>query len=271
MEKRFKKIYIEVTNICNLNCLFCPGNKRDKKFMNINDFKIILDKIKDYTNYVYFHLMGEPLMHPEINTLINIASLDFKVNITTNGYMIDRIKNNKNIRQVNISLQSFDSKNNISLNEYMLNIFKSVDNLLESGTIVNYRLWVFKDINKEIIEKIEKYYNVKINGNTKIKERLFIDFSDSFIWPDINNSYYNEEGSCLGLIKQLGILVDGSVVPCCLDYNGNLTLGNIFKDNLEEILESSLAKEMVAGFRENKKVEEMCRHCNFYQKKKSQK
>jgi len=63
----FKKIYLEVTNNCNLDCSFCIGNKRNKKFISKEEFKIILDKVEGYTNYLYFHVMGEPLLHPDIN------------------------------------------------------------------------------------------------------------------------------------------------------------------------------------------------------------
>ena len=99
---KFKKIYIEITNKCNLNCDFCIQNKREAKYISIDEFNSLLDKIKDYTDYLYFHILGEPLLHPKINKLINIASNNFKINITTNGYLIKNIKDNKNIRQLNI-------------------------------------------------------------------------------------------------------------------------------------------------------------------------
>jgi MoaA/NifB/PqqE/SkfB family radical SAM enzyme len=102
----FKKIYVEITNSCNLNCSFCIGHTRKKEFITIDKFKLLLDKIKNHTDYLYFHLMGEPLIHPYINDLIDIASNNFNTNITTNGYFIDRIKDNKHIRQINISLHS---------------------------------------------------------------------------------------------------------------------------------------------------------------------
>ena len=65
----FKKIYIEITNNCNLNCSFCIGNKRDKKFIAVEQFKVLLDKLDGFTKYLYFHVMGEPLLHPYINEL----------------------------------------------------------------------------------------------------------------------------------------------------------------------------------------------------------
>ncbi len=119
----FKKVYLEITNNCNLNCSFCNKNKRNKRFITKDEFNIILDKLKDYTEYLYFHVMGEPLIHPLINELIDIASNNFFVNITTNGYFIDRIGDNKNIRKISISLHSYDEKNNKSLDNYLENIF----------------------------------------------------------------------------------------------------------------------------------------------------
>jgi MoaA/NifB/PqqE/SkfB family radical SAM enzyme len=135
----FKKIYVEITNNCNLKCDFCIGNKREKKFIDIENFKLLLNKLDGYTDYLYFHVMGEPLLHPKINDLINIASKKFKINITTNGYLINRIKDNKNIRQINISLHSFDDKYKTTLDEYMNNIFDSVDKL-SKNTYIEYRM-----------------------------------------------------------------------------------------------------------------------------------
>ena len=260
----FKKIYVEITNNCNLNCSFCSGNTRKKGYITVDRFKILLDNLKSYTKYLYFHLMGEPLIHPYINELIDIASNNkFNINITTNGYFIDRIKDNKNIRQINISLHSFDETKNKSLDEFLNNIFEAVD-ILSTNTYISYRMWTNNKYKDEIIKRIEEYYNVKIDGHTKIKENIFFDFDTEFIWPDINNGYYNEEGSCQGLSSHIGILVDGSVVPCCLDYDGNLTLGNIYEDSLDNILKSERAVNMLDNFKNNKKTEEMCKHCNFY-------
>ena len=154
MKKRFKKIYIEITNGCNLNCEFCIQNKREKKFIAINEFKIILNKIKDYTDYLYFHVLGEPILHPNINELIDIASKYFKINITTNGYLIDKIKDNKNIRQLNISLHSFNDKYKINLKNYLDNVFNSIDILIENNTYISLRLWVENKYNKEMIDYI---------------------------------------------------------------------------------------------------------------------
>ncbi|MBR1416187.1 MAG: SPASM domain-containing protein [Bacilli bacterium] len=260
----FKKIYVEITNNCNLSCSFCVKNNRIKEFITIDKFNIILKKLKGYTNYLYFHLMGEALLHPNINELIDMASKSYKVNITTNGYLINKIKDNKNINQLNISLHSFNTLYNKTLDEYLNNIFESIDMLLKNNTIISLRMWTNNSNEFDILNRLEKRYNIKINGNTKLDNNLYLEFDDEFIWPDINNSYYNEEGSCQGLRTHIGILVDGSVVPCCLDYNGLLSLGNIYKDDLKDILNSFKYQNMLNSFLINKKVEELCKHCNFY-------
>jgi radical SAM protein with 4Fe4S-binding SPASM domain len=259
----FKKIYVEITNNCNLNCSFCIGNRRKKEYIKLDRFIELLDKLEGHTEYLYFHLMGEPLIHPQINELIDIASTRFKINITTNGYFIDRIKDNKNIRQINISLHSFDDTKNKTLDEYLNSIFDVVDEL-SKNTFISYRMWVNNNYKDEIIKRVEEYYNVKIDGHTTLNDNVFFDFDTEFIWPDINNDYYNENGTCQGLVNHIGILVDGTVVPCCLDYDGKLVLGNIYEDSLDNILKTKKALNMLDGFKCNIKKEELCKHCNFY-------
>lgn len=266
---RFKKIYVEITNNCNLKCDFCIKNKREQKYITIDIFKCLLDKIKDYTEYLYFHILGEPLMHPHINELINIASNNFKVNITTNGYLINCIKNNKNIRQLNISLHSYSDKYKSDLKTYLTNIFDSVDVLLENKTYVSLRLWVNNKFHQDIIKYINQRYNCNIPkdiDNFTIKENLFINNFHEFIWPDLNNSYYSVNGTCYALKDQIGILVDGTVVPCCLDTLGTINLGNIYKQSLQDILKQERVQDMLDNFKRHKKCEELCKHCHFIDK-----
>lgn len=260
----YKKVYIEITNNCNLSCDFCIKNKRERKFMDEEEFRIILTKLKGITNYLYFHILGEPLIHPKINKFINIASNDYKINITTNGYLIDKIKDNKNINMLNISLHSYNKKYNISLDKYLNNILTTVDNLIKNNTKVNLRLWVDNKENNNIINYINSYYKTNIKQEKcKIKENLYLDISSYFIWPDLENNYYNEVGKCYGLIDHFGILVDGTIIPCCLDSKGDINLGNIFNDNITDVLNKDICKNMILGFKNNRKVEELCKHCKF--------
>ena len=261
---RFKRIYIEITNGCNLNCEFCIGNKREIKFMSFSEFKLVLSKIESYTKYLYFHILGEPLLHPDIVKFIEYANQKgFYINITTNGYLIDRLKDIKSIRQLNISIHSFNSRYGVSYSEYLNNIFNVVDNM--KNTYISYRFWL--DGYTDYLEPILKHYGISsipenIDG-FRLSEGVYLSKFHQFIWPDLNNFYYSEVGKCYGLIDHIGILSNGNVVPCCLDSNGTVCLGNIFNDSLDNILSSERVNNIITGFKNNHKCEEFCRHCKF--------
>ena len=263
----FKRVYVEITNNCNLDCSFCIKNKRNKKFISLDEYKILLNKLEGYTKYLYFHVMGEPLLHPHINDLIDIGSEKYYINITSNGYLIDRIKDNKNIRQLNISLHSFDLKYGKSLDDYINNIFNSVDNLVKNNTIIKYRIWVNSVDKLDIINKLNEKYNCDIGDkeNVKLSNNVYYEVEKEFIWPSLDNDYYNENGSCRGTRDHIGILVDGTVIPCCLDSEGVINLGNIYKSDLNDIINSAIFMEMKKGFLNNKKICELCKKCNFYE------
>lgn len=258
----FKKIYLEITNNCNLNCDFCIKNERKKKFISINEFKIVLDKIKNHTKYLYFHILGEPLLHPKINEIIDIASKNFMINITTNGYLINKVKNNKNIRQLNISLHSYDEKYGIELDKYLKNIFDVID-ILKETTYISLRIWTENNNNQKIIEYMNKKYNLTIDSNMSLEKNVFISMNKKFIWPNLNNNFIEETGTCLGTIEHIGILVDGTVIPCCLDSKGDINLGNIYEEQLEDIIKKDRFIKIKEGFLKNKKVETLCQKCKF--------
>lgn len=259
----YKKVYVEITNICNLKCSFCIKNKRKEEYLELEKFELILDKLKDHTKYLYFHILGEPLMHPLINEFISKASLNYFVNITTNGYLINKIKDNKNIRQINISLHSYDEKYHISLNEYMNNIFDTIDSL-KSNTYISLRIWLKNKYSEEILNIIAQKYNKEIiSNNETLEKNIFLCLNKEFIWPDLTNEFEEEKGTCYALKDHIGILVDGTIVPCCLDTKGDVLLGNIYKDEIDTIIQSNRYQKMLNGFKNDKKVELLCRKCNF--------
>lgn len=262
----YKKVYVEITNNCNLSCDFCPHNKRKNEFIDVDKFSIILNKLENYTKYLYLHVLGEPLLHPNINELIDLASKKYKINITTNGYLIDKIKYNKNIRQINISLHSFNG--NIPLKKYMNNILDSI-NILSKYTYISLRFWTENKYSKEMLNYINSYFNTNILKleKCKIRENIFLDIDKEFLWPNLNNNI-NNNGTCYALKDHIGILVDGTVVPCCLDSDAVIKLGNIYKDDISDIINSKRYINMLNGFKNNKKCEELCKHCNFNKIKK---
>lgn len=282
---RFKKIYIETTNICNLSCNFCPKTSRKLGFMSIEDFKIIVNKIKGYTNHIYFHLMGEPFLNNNLEIFLNIAKEEnLNINITTNGTLIRKVKDilisSNAVRQVNFSLHSFEANNNGEFYKYINDILDFINvSTVESDTICSLRLWNIdteelkanNDLNLQIVRLIEDKLNLnfdlfsalKEKRNLKLKDKVYLNMAEKFMWPDANLSLISEEVFCYGLRDQIGILVDGTVVPCCLDSEANIPLGNILKDNLEDIINSERAQKIYNGFSRRRAVEDLCKRCGY--------
>lgn len=264
MKKRFKKIYIEITNVCNLSCPFCLPTSRKKEYMSKENFEIILDKIKDYTDYIYLHVKGEPLMHPDINELIELAhQKGFQVNITTNGTLIDRLAN-KNIRQINYSLQSNDNLNHIR--EILRKIKKFT---MGTSIYVSIRLWSDKSKTNNNIKRLllEEFPSVEkiedLQDKKTLSKNIFLSIEKEFEWPQLEVVNESSCGTCYALRDHIAILVDGSVVPCCLDNDGIINLGSIYHSDLQEILNTSKVKDMMNGFQNNLKTEDLCKKCNF--------
>ena len=271
----FTKIYVEITNICNLNCSFCSKDNRDLKELTLNEFEHILKEIKSYTNTIYLHVKGEPLLHSKLKEILTLTKkYNFNVRITTNGTLLKEkyeiLKEFDNIKQINISLHSENNKIN-----YFENIFNTC-NLLSKNIPIIYRIWTLDNnkLNKLstiIVDKIIDYYkldndfkeNVINNKNTKIKNNIYLDKGNKFIWPDNIKNNNNNKGTCLGTRTHIGILSNGTVVPCCLDSKGLINLGNIFNDNLNNILNNSKFKKIHVGFINNEIKNNLCKNCNY--------
>lgn len=283
--KKFKKIYIEITNVCNLSCNFCPKTSRKLNFMDKKSFKQIAKIIKPYTDHVYFHLMGEPFLNKELEAFLEISKENLlKVNITTNGTLINEVKdvllNASTLRQVNISLHSFEANDEqIDFNEYIDNIINFVKEATDKTNIIcSLRLWnldtqysASNNMNTDILKLFEQEFKVecdlkeslKEKNSFKLKNNVYISMGEKFKWPSLKEEELGDRAFCYGLRDQIGILVDGTVVPCCLDSEGSICLGNIFQNTLEEILNSKRAKDIYDGFSGRKAVEELCKKCGF--------
>ncbi len=278
---KFKKIYIEITNSCNFNCSFCFQTGRAKAFMSPDDFRIICKKIKPFTSYIYLHVLGEPLLHPRFEEILQIAAEnELNVNITTNGSLISRKKDillRNNVRQINISLH--DAEENIAqneLNEYLNEIFEYAK-LAADNTYVNLRLWNAgetnsNEFNQYCTDKIKQHFpsaNTNLNESSKEKgiklaNHIFLQTAPRFEWPDGGENRSPETRTCYALRDQIAILAEGSVVPCCLDADGNMNLGNVFEQDLTKILGSTRAQKIRNGFINHKITEEFCKSCGFF-------
>jgi len=279
--KKFKYIYIEITNICNLACKFCPKTNRQQEFMNINTFSHILDEIRPYTDYIYLHVKGEPLLHPNLYSILDIAyTKGFKINLTTNGFLInkhkDQLLNKPAIRQINISLHSISGNELSNYSKYLKDII-SFSKEISSKAFVSLRLWNlhkhFIQNNDLILKNIEQEFDLpykikdKIsNKGIKLRKNIYLNQDYEFKWPSLDEKELGETGFCYGLRTHLGILVDGTVIPCCLDGEGIINLGNINHQSFKEVINSKRALNIYTGFSKNQAVEELCRKCSYRKK-----
>lgn len=272
--KRFHKIYLEISNVCNLNCRFCPGTKRQKKILSEAEFSALLPKLRPWTDFLYFHLMGEPLCHPQLERFLLLAGESgFKVILTTNGTLLQKqqgiLLNAPGLHKVNISLHAFEANDlDISFQEYLRRCF-SFGQTVEGKKLVVYRLWNQggeNEKNQAILAGLRAAFpgewKVEPRG-TRIGQRVYLEYGNKFDWPDLSAEDGGEQVFCYGLRDQIGVLCDGTVVPCCLDHEGDIALGNLFEQSLEEILETPRAKAIYEGFRSKKAAEELCRKCGY--------
>lgn len=272
--KRFRKIYLEISNICNLHCRFCPGTKRTPKAMTETEFKALLPKLKPYADFLYFHLMGEPLCHPLLERFLQLAGdQGFKVILTTNGVLLPRLQSMllqaPALHKLNISLHAFEANDlTIPFQQYLDGCF-SFGKAVEGQTIVCYRLWNGggeNDNNEDILSSMQTYFTsdwVNERQGIRIGQRIYLEYGDKFDWPDLSADDGGDRVFCYGLKDQIGVLCDGTVVPCCLDHEGDIPLGNLFEQDLDKILANPRAQAICSGFAKGKASEELCRKCGY--------
>lgn len=281
----FERLYLEISNICNLQCTFCPEVLREKKILSIADFRKFAEQAKPLTKQICLHLMGEPLAHPEFSQIMDICDeLNLKIFLTTNGTLLKKHQEKllyfKSLGQINFSVHSyFANPAKISLNEYLKPILNFCDqaNNLKAPYYINLRLWNLEETNHQKVQNIEVFsiindhfkmtlnenIDVKLNKSKKIIHKLYVHFDTEFVWPDLNQRIRSHQGSCYGLRKQLAIHANGDVVPCCLDKESVLKLGNINQASLTDIIKSDRAQKIKTGFERGELIEELCQKCQY--------
>ncbi len=276
MKKRFKKIYIEITNTCNLSCNFCPRTTRPPQAMSLNLFKKILKESPHLCDEISLHIMGEPLSHPKLKEIINLAEKEnIKINLTTNGTLIkENTKDllNKTIRRINFSIHGIKANfSGTDQTSHLKNIIEFTKEAQEKNPdlIITYRLWNINDnSNENIIKTIEKEFKIKVEEqskkiSTKIDKNLYIHYDESFTWPNPSDKIRTEKGYCHAITRYIGILSNGTLIPCCLDNNASIPLGNVKDNTIEEILNTPRARNMKKGFEKRELVEDLCKKCTY--------
>ena len=269
----YSRAYVEITNICNRCCSFCPGTKRELRSMTREEFGIVTDKLKPLTKYIYFHVMGEPLTHRELPLLTSDASAKgFNCAVTTNGTLLPKRGREiveAGVYKVNISVHSFEEGSLEDYLDYIKGCLDFADYASRKGVLTVLRLWnkgYDKDRNLDTValmkEKFPEEWHYGPRG-ARIRDKLHLEYGDRFEWPDMEAENFGDSVFCYGLKDHFGILSDGSIIPCCLDHEGDIRLGNAFTDNITAILSCERAEKMKNGFSQRKATEELCRRCGY--------
>lgn len=274
----FKRAYVEITNRCNLRCAFCPGTSRPPREMTPEEFSILTDRLRPVTGYLYFHVMGEPLLHSQLAALLSQAARrEFRVCLTTNGTLLpermETLQQAETLHKLSVSLHSFEGNDGgPGLERYLRGVWDACLPLAESGVICVLRLWN-EGGPQECNREIEAFFQERTGmspgrwptprpGVRKLGEGLFLENASQFDWPDLEAPERGTE-FCRGLRDQIAVLCDGTVVPCCLDHEGDLALGNLLDQELAAILDSPRARALYEGFSRRRPAEELCRRCGY--------
>ena len=277
---RLNRAYVEIGNICNLSCSFCAGTRREPRQMTEEEFRFVLTALQPHTDYLYLHVMGEPLLHDLLGRFLEIAGeLGFRVCITTNGTLLGErggvlLDRAETIHKVSVSLHSMEGNGIEALGAYLDSVTDFASRAAERGIYTVYRLWNLDSEegsgangdNAAIEAHLKKLYpdewQKRWNGY-RLAERIFLEYAGVFTWPTESEAEPIDTGSCHGVLDQIAVLADGSVVPCCLDCEGEILLGNIYATPLRDILSSERASAMREGFRSGRMVERLCKTCTY--------
>lgn len=276
---RFSRCYLEITNCCNLSCSFCPKTSRAPRTLRPEEFRLLAQKLRPYSDYLYLHVMGEPLSHPQLGEILAICqALGFHVVITTNGTLLparqETLLSAPALYKINISLHSQEANDASPMEEYLEGCFTFARLAAEAEKLVDLRLWNLdgettrgqNSCNGEILSALESVFPkpwVKNTWGFRLRERVFVHYAEKFDWPELSSPERSSCGTCRALRDQIAVLSDGTVVPCCLDHEGDIPLGNLFSQELAEILQAPAAQALSSGFAARELRHRLCRSCGY--------
>lgn len=284
--KKFKKVHIEVTNICNLSCSFCPEKTQPSQSMSQDFFRQLNQEVKEVTNELAYHVVGDPLVLSNLEEYLDISyEADLKVNLTTtannlNLSMFDALMH-PTLKQVNFSINSYNANSHKrSLENYLEPIFTYIQHAVKvhQNHFINLRIWNLDEdksaraFNQEVFDYAKSFFSLEMSldevyekrpKNIRIASKIFFNFDDYFEWPSLDNKFISTKGFCYGLDSHFAILASGKVAPCCLDKDAIIDLGNLHVESLKSVLNSNRVKAIQKGFKEKRVIEELCQHCSY--------
>jgi len=282
---KFYRTYIEITNVCGLSCSFCPTKELPVKQMDLPFFESLIGQLKPYTKEIACHVLGDPLTQSNLHGYLEIIQkYGLKAMLTTSGYFLKKHRYetlfHPSVKQINISLNSFNKNDtSLTLEQYLSPVIALCkEKLLQKKELfINLRVWNLDEMmserafNDDLFAKLSKAFSVTLDLDEIYRERprsirldnkVLLHFDNYFEWPSLNNQNYGH-GTCQGLQSHIAILASGKVVPCCLDCDGIIELGDLHEESLSHILEKERTVAMIEGFKEGKAVEELCQKCSY--------
>jgi len=282
---KFYRTYIEITNVCGLSCSFCPTKELPVKQMELTFFESIIEQVKPYTKEIVCHVLGDPLTQSNLHDYLDIIHKHgLKAMLTTSGYFLKKHSYetlfHPCVKQINISLNSFNKNDtSLTLDQYMKPVLALCHEKLarKKELFINLRVWNLDEMmsertfNDTLFEKLSQAFSVPLSLDDIYKERpksirlenkVLLHFDNYFEWPSLSNKNYGH-GTCQGLQSHIAILASGKVVPCCLDCDGIIALGDLHEESLDSILTNERTVNMLEGFKEGKAVEELCQKCSY--------
>ncbi|MCR4632890.1 MAG: radical SAM protein [Erysipelotrichaceae bacterium] len=263
-----KRVYLEITDACNLRCPFCTYEKKDH-FMPLQQIDDYTDQIRPLCDYLYLHILGEPLLHPDFSKILDLLDeKGFKVQLVSNGTLLHRypdLLSHPCLRKLSISLHSYDYSSKDP------SYFKTIDELIEkdSNVTIELRFYNKEHLSKQLIEYrdalIERFgiKATKRKNSFCLKENVYLYEEELFDWPKICDPVLSEEGTCHGGIDMIAINHEGKVGLCCLDPVPCNLLGDLNKKSLAEILQGKVYLDIVEGFKKRKVIADLCKRCSY--------
>ncbi|MEA1879484.1 MAG: radical SAM/SPASM domain-containing protein [Campylobacterota bacterium] len=282
---KFYRIYIEITNVCGLSCTFCPTKELPNKEMSLAFFESTIKQAKVYTKEIACHVVGDPLTQSNLHEYLNIiAKHGLKAMLTTSGYFLKKHSYDTLfhpcVKQINISLNSYNKNDtSFTFEQYIQPVLDLCQEKLKRQVelFINLRVWNLDELmsertfNEILFKKLSKTFNTALvledvyisrPKSIRLASKILVHFDDYFEWPSLSNKVYGD-GTCQGLQSHIAILASGKVVPCCLDCDGVIELGDLHVKSLDDIVRSPRATAMLNGFRVSKSVEELCQKCSY--------
>ncbi|WP_187903086.1 radical SAM/SPASM domain-containing protein [Helicobacter pylori] len=279
-KKLFKKIYIELSDICGLQCSFCPNPKNIRGVMPLELFEKICKEAAPLTPIITFHVLGDPCKLKNLNHYLNAAKrFSLKVDLVTSGAYLRDFETllQDTIYQISISLDAgLDNHNKLNQHRYIQKILEFCRYKCEKNSEVFLNLRIqdstlekHQNLIKPFLESFEcvSLETLKSQGRIRLFKKSFLNIQKTFKWPDLNApNPLNQKSKipyCYGLIKQIAILSNGVVVPCCMDTQAHINLGDLNHTPLKDILNSQKAMAIKTHFLKGEALEPLCKNCSY--------